>query len=133
MEFYKVEIKNQEDVDFVSLMIISLDSIKKHYTPENDYIKYDKETKDLDLFGMVTNAATCWSDNFLINLKELAAGHLKEILITEREFHYIKYITEAYFDYVGDNLGRYSKIDIVGKFKSVENKSKSKNILKIVK
>lgn len=133
MEFYKFEVKNQDDIDFVSLMVLGLDKIKEHYKPEDNTLNYDKETKELDFFGIINNAATLWSEDFLIKLKNILVGNDTVLFMTEREIELIQYTTEIYLDYLGDNIGKYGKINITEKFQYIKNKQRSKNILKIVK
>lgn len=133
MELYRFEVISQEDKDFVALMVLGLEKIKEHYKPESETLEYDKETKDLDFFGIINNAATIWSEKFLLELKDLVVGNHNILLMSEREFQFIKYTTEVYLDYVGENIGKYGKINTIEKFKYIENKQRSKNILKIVK
>lgn len=133
MEFFTFKITCQEDIDFTSLMILGLEQVKRHYKPEDQVLTYDEKSKDIDFFGIVNNAATIWSEGFLEKLKNIVAGNEDSILMTKRELDFIKYTTSLYFDYVGDNLGVYGKINIEEKFDIIENKQRSKNILKIVK
>lgn len=137
MDYLKLEIKNQEDRDFINVLLLSMmqmDSFcKSRKNIEVQDLSYDRETKDIELFELFVSSSNLWVDQKIEELNFLLANKVQYLEINKNEYYIIKYLTEMYWHYIDGKVAISEGLSISDKLESLLTKSEGKKIFKIVK
>lgn len=137
MDYLKLEIKNQEDRDFINVLLLSMLQMesfcKSRKSIEVQDLSYDKETKDIDLFALFVSSSNLWVDQKIEELNLLLANKIQYLEINKNEYYIIKYLTEMYWHYIDGKVAISERLSISDKLASILTKSEGKKIFKIVK
>jgi hypothetical protein len=137
MDYLKLEIKNQEDRDFINVLLLSMmqmDSFcKSRKNIEVQDLSYDRETKDIELFELFVSSSNLWVDQKIEELNLLLANKVQYLEINKNEYYIIKYLTEMYWHYIDGKVAISEGLSISDKLESLLTKSEGKKIFKIVK
>lgn len=137
MDYFKFEIKNQEDRDFINVVLLSLmqmeDFCKKRKTIELKELKYNKEDKNIELFDLFVFTSKEWVFEKTNEVKKLLDNEQKEINLKKEDFLIIKYLVEMYWDNMKDVLGVSPLLSIEDTFNNIAKRTDIKKTFKIVK
>ncbi len=137
MDYFKFEIKNQEDRDFINVVLLSLmqmeDFCKKRKTIELKELNYNKEDKNIELFDLFVFTSKEWVFEKTNEVKKLLENEQKEINLKKEDFLIIKYLVEMYWDNMKDVLGVSPLLSIEDTFNNIAKRTDMKKTFKIVK
>ena len=137
MDFLKLEIKNQEDRDFINILLLAMMQMesfcKSRKNIEAQNLSYDKETKDIELFDLFVSSSNLWVDQKTEELNLLLENKIQYLEINKNEYYIIKYLTEMYWHYIDGKVSISEGLSISDKLESILKKSEGKKIFKIVK
>tara|TARA_Y100001960_G_C14783753_1_gene889105 strand:- start:18520 stop:18945 length:426 start_codon:yes stop_codon:yes gene_type:complete len=137
MDYLKLEIKNQEDRDFINVLLLSMmqmDSFcKSRKNIEVQDLSYDRETKDIELFELFVSSSNLWVDQKIEEFNLLLSSKIQYLEISKNEYYIIKYLTEMYWHYIDGKVAISEGLSISDKLESLLTKSEGKKIFKIVK
>lgn len=137
MDYLKLEIKNQEDRDFINVLLLSMLQMesfcKSRKGIEVQDLSYDRETKDIELFELFVSSSNLWVDQKIEELNLLLANKIQYLEISKNEYYIIKYLTEMYWHYIDGKVAISEGLSISDKLESILTKSEGKKIFKIVK
>ncbi len=137
MDCLKLEIKNQEDRDFINVLLLSILQMesfcKSRKNIETQDLFYDRETKDIELFELFVSSSNLWVDQKIEELNLLLSSKIQYLEISKNEYYIIKYLTEMYWHYIDGKVAISEGLSISDKLESILTKSEGKKIFKIVK
>lgn len=137
MDYFKFEIKNQEDRDFINVVLLSLmqmdEFCKKRKTIELKELNYNKEDKNIELFDLFIFTSKEWVFEKTNEVKRLLENKQKEINLKKEDFLIIKYLVEMYWDNMKEVLAISPLLSIEDTFNNIAKRTDIKKTFKIVK